>query len=56
MRVRVKVIVTMHTSQLHRIPRKSAVLKERLVSATAVPTEAPPRGPSVPSEGCTAAW
>ena len=41
----------MHTSQLHRMPRKSAVLKERLVLATAVPTEAPPRGPSVPGEG-----
>ena len=51
MRVRVKVRVTMHTSQLHRMPRKSAVLKERLVLATAVPTEAPPRGPSVPGEG-----
>jgi hypothetical protein len=32
----------MHTSQLHRMPRTSAVLKGRLVLATAAPTEAPP--------------
>ena len=36
----------MHTSQLHRMPRKKAVLKAMLVLATAVPTEAPPSGPS----------
>ena len=41
----------MHTSQLHRMPRKKAVLKAMLVLATAVPTEAPPSGPSVPGEG-----
>ena len=42
----------MHTSQLHRMPRKKAVLKAMLVLATAVPTEAPPSGPSVPGQGC----